>query len=510
MSKNYAKPSGLFLCIVAGAFFLGSLLNRSPSRAELAPRVEIRTPKDLSSAFREVARNSLPAIVSIETRAKVDVAATDESGEAVDPNELLEQFFGRRGFQGGRRQMTPQPQPRQQRQGIGSGFIINSSGMIMTNHHVVEGAEKVVVRLQDGRELTAKKWVSDDKSDVAIVWVETPEPLPAIPLGDSEAIEIGDWVLALGNPFNVGTTVTAGIISAKNRDTQGHINARENFLQTDAAINPGNSGGPLVDLNGQVVGINTAIETRSGGYDGVGFAIPINMARWVSDQLVKNGRVKRTYLGVSLQEMTNDLRGKLGVSVGQGALVNEVMENTPAAAGGLKSGDVVVEFAGRPINGRTDLQTTVEKLDPDKAYPVNVVRDGKRTALSITLQEMPTEFDRSVGKNQPQLKGGRQRQQAAETQSVLGMEVAELTPQMAKQLGINPTRKGVLVTKVDPTSPASGHVLAGDLIEKVDKQSISTVKEFQELTKDQNVDDGLLLQIRREDKSVFIVIKPTT
>lgn len=266
------------VCLGAAAVALSQPGDKQPQTREMA------TAENLSVAFRDVAKRVLPAVVSIETRTKAVEVSTNE--ELPFDDELFQQFFGNRPelremFRN--RRIPP-------REGKGSGFIIDASGIVLTNSHVVEDADRIVVRLHDGREIEARSWASDARSDVAIVRIEAEHPLPAVPLGNSDQSEIGDWVLALGNPFDIGVTVTAGIISAKGRATG--INERENYLQTDAAINPGNSGGPLVNLAGEVVGINTAISTRSGGYDGVGFAIPVNMARWVAEQLVEEGRVR--------------------------------------------------------------------------------------------------------------------------------------------------------------------------------------------------------------------------
>src|SRR5262249_7872257 len=275
--------------------------------------------------------------------------------------------------------------------GMGTGVIIDKSGIILTNNHVVEGADTVKVRLSDGSESTATDIKTDPHSDLAVLRIKANTDLPAAHLGNSEDLEIGDWVIAIGNPFNQLKTVTAGIISGKSRHLNGD-SGRTDYLQTDAAINPGNSGGPLLNLTGEVVGINTAIATNSGGYQGVGFAIPINKAKWVTEQLTKNGSVHRGYLGVKIGEVSGELASQFGATVGQGALVAEVMPNTPAAEGKMADGDVILKFAGQPISGPGDLQEAVELTTVNTSQPVEVLRDGKKITLNVTVKAMPDKY----------------------------------------------------------------------------------------------------------------------
>jgi serine protease Do len=294
----------------------GAAIGRSPP-GRGCPFRRAWTPDDLSLAFRDVAGRVLPAVVWIETHATAhhETADTEDGEETPNPSEeLFKRFFG----DDPRFKDFEFPNvPQVPTEGHGSGFIIDSSGIILTNAHVVEGADKVIVHLHDGSEVRAESVTADARSDVAIIRIPVESPLAVVPLGNSDLMQVGDWVLAAGNPFDVGVTVTAGIISATGRGPG--INERENYLQTDAAINPGNSGGPLVNLNGEVVGINTAISTSSGGYDGVGFAVPVNMARWVAEQLIDGGTVQRAYLGVALEELTNDLRQAFKVPLGKSA-----------------------------------------------------------------------------------------------------------------------------------------------------------------------------------------------
>ncbi|MEW4527582.1 Do family serine endopeptidase [Maioricimonas sp. JC845] len=481
------------VCLGAAAVALSQPGDKQPQTREMA------TAENLSVAFRDVAKRVLPAVVSIETRTKAVEVSTNE--ELPFDDELFQQFFGNR------------PELREMlrnrrippREGKGSGFIIDASGIVLTNSHVVEDADRIVVRLHDGREIEARSWASDARSDVAIVRIEAEHPLPAVPLGNSDRSEIGDWVLALGNPFDIGVTVTAGIISAKGRATG--INERENYLQTDAAINPGNSGGPLVNLAGEVVGINTAISTRSGGYDGVGFAIPVNMARWVAEQLVEEGRVRRAYLGVALQELTTELRRQFDIPPGKGALVGQVFPDTPASRAGFHEGDVILEFDGHDIPNRTALQELVEVSDVGRQYAVIVQRGGERVTVNVTLEEMPGDFTPALRRSQ---RGGNG-ESAREPDGVekFGLEVTELSDEIRESLRLPDGTSGVLIRRVAPGSPASQAGLQpGDVIVQVRTTPVGSPEEFEEQTKDLSLDDGILLLIRRGTGTLFVVLKP--
>ena len=330
--------------IIASACLVGAAVGVAQKDKSADPPTAANI-HELSNVFREVSRRAMPAIVSIETVSKT----SEVSGQRVMPfgdnSPFQDLFENDPRFKEMFKQFQNQNQPRRapRRMGTGSGFIINKSGLIMTNSHVVNGADVVKVTLNDGREFTASDIRTDPRSDVAVIHIDAPD-LQAIPLGDSSKMEIGDWVLAIGNPFGIGMSVTNGIISAKSRGPG--INDREDYLQTDAAINPGNSGGPLLNLRGEVIGINTAISSRSGGYDGVGFAIPVNMARWVSGQLIDNGKVERAFLGVGIQPISNDLSKSFDIKVGQGAIITQVMEDSPAAAADLRTGDIILKLSG--------------------------------------------------------------------------------------------------------------------------------------------------------------------
>jgi serine protease Do len=336
-----------------------------------------RGASQMSVAFEDAARRVLPAVVTIHRVSKPDKPKPRSGKTDPDPEELLRRFFG-------------QPSGKQGHQSLASGLIVHPSGLILTNEHVVHGEATVTVELRDGREFQPADIKTDPRSDLALLRIDGAGPLPAAVLGDSDRMDIGDWVLAVGSPFGLDATVTAGIISAKGRGLGSTL--RQEFLQTDAAINPGNSGGPLVNIRGEVVGINAAIETTSGGYQGVGFAIPINLVKWVGSQLVERGAVRRGYLGVSVQELSPDLSAKLRIQSRRGVVVAEVRPNSPAATAGVRPGDVITQFAGRPMANGSRLSSAVERVPLDSQQDLRVVREGQPLDLRITVREEPKNY----------------------------------------------------------------------------------------------------------------------
>jgi serine protease Do len=350
--------------------------------------------------------------------------------------------------------------------------------------------------LHDGREFEATAVKTDPKTDVAVVRISGAGDLPAARIGNSDDMQIGDWVLAVGAPFGLQETVTAGIISAKSRGLG--IAEREEFLQTDAAINPGNSGGPLVNLRGEVVGVNTAISTSGGGNDGVGFAVPVNLAQWVSRQLIENGTVQRAFLGVGIQQVTSDLSHQFGLSVVQGAVVTEVRPDTAAANAGLQTGDVIVDFDGHAVASPRELQNLVERAALDTEHHVTVVRDGKRLTIDVTLQAMPQS-----------LAAADQAAASAPKSEFehLGLQVSELSDDVARQLNITGVR-GVVITGVEPDSLAAlAGLQEGMVITRVGQQKVASVDEFRAAMKDASLKDGLLMLVQTSDGSRFIVLK---
>jgi len=466
-----------------------------------APMPSTHAARELSSAFRSAAKVALPSIVSIETRGKAmrvsenRLPFDDDSpfGDLFRNNPELREFF---------RERMPRrmPAPR----GMGSGFIIDPSGIILTNSHVVQNAEEVKVKLYDGREFIGTNIKTDPRSDVAIIHIEA-SGLPAVRMGNSDEMEIGDWVLAVGSPFGLDMSVTAGIISAKGRGPG--INDREDYLQTDAAINPGNSGGPLLNLEGEVIGINTAISSRSGGYDGIGFAIPINMARWVADQLVDKGQVSRAYLGVGIQPVDASIARKFKVEVGEGALVNHVMPDSPAADAKLELQDIVLELNGEKVAGPRNLQGLVEQLEIGKKYPMVVLRNGERVTLQITVKAMPENYSmRSLGRPDDEPSA----EESAEFDD-LGLDVRELTAELREQLNVQDV-KGVVIGEVKEGSLAERAGLRqGLVIERVGKTPVTSVEEFRGAMKKESLKDGISFLVRGGGGggARFVVIQST-
>lgn len=506
---------GLLTLCATGAFGVGALVSTGAvwpvapvvtqlPAEESAPPLDPESPavqqavdqaKSLSLAFRAAAERVLPAVVSIENRPKpTAVAATSPAPFSRDENpfagtpfeDLFRDLPMQPNFRGGIESPAPS--------GIGSGVIFDTQGWILTNSHVVEGDGLVKVRLNDGREFEATQVYRDPLSDIAVIKIEA-SGLPAANLGNSEHLSVGDWVIALGQPYGLESSVTAGIISAKHRGVG--ITARANFLQTDAAINPGNSGGPLVDLSGKVVGINTAITTRSGGNDGIGFSVPINQARWVAEQLTQHGRVQRAYLGVGIQPLSAELAQQFQVPPRQGVLVTEVHPRTPAEQAGLQSGDVITEFAGIRVHSPQELQSLVEQSEIGTRYQITVIRDGQNQNLVFTSESQPDDFGRIAavrsrpGTNAPAYRGA------------WGLAV----DQNSEAAG-NGRAGGVRVIDVQAGSPAArAGLIPGMVIMRVNQVNVNTVEEFQAAVTTVSEDTDVMLLVRTPQGSRFVVLR---
>ncbi|MBX3414679.1 MAG: Do family serine endopeptidase [Pirellulales bacterium] len=481
----------------------------SPAQDPVAA-AETNYARSLSRAFRHAAEQVLPAVVMIQTTPHEEHVSrgSDQSNEAERPAQgdnpsserfrqqhpELAPFF---------RQQPEHPQPHGQ-VGLGSGVIIDPAGVILTNNHVVAGGGRVRVRLHDGREYIATDVKTDPKTDMAIVRIEAGEHLPFARTGDSEQMQVGDWVLALGQPFGLEGTVTSGIISAKGRGIG--ITARENFLQTDAAINPGNSGGPLVNLDGEVIGINTAISSRTGSNSGVGFAVPMNLARWVSDQLVKTGSVRRAYLGVAIQPVSHDLAMQFGVKTREGVLVTDVFPNTPAADAGLNAGDVILHFAGHPVSEPRELQGFVEQAEIGSRQPLLVYRGKERITLQMTMREQPGDFGQVALATGEEEQPAQPKVDSAEFEQ-FGFEVGTLTPEVAKKLKVA-VGTGVVVTNVTPGSAAAEvGIEPGMVIGEVNRTAVHSLDHFRTAVKANDNRDEVLLLVRTQGGSRFVVLK---
>ena len=450
--------------------------------------------RELSSAFSAAAKEAMPAVVSIKVEKTVNVGPLMQfggEGSFNDPFSPFGEDFLRKFF-GGRLPQRQSPQKRYER-GQGSGFIISKDGYILTNNHVVGDVDKITVELQDGRKFENAKLIgTDPASEVALIKIEGKD-FPVLPMGDSNKVEIGDWVVAIGNPFGLSETVTVGVISAVGRSNV-HIAAYEDFIQTDAAINPGNSGGPLVNLDGQVIGINTAIYSQSGGYMGIGFAIPINMARSIEEQLKAHGKVTRGYLGIYGQDVTADMQELLQLKSSQGVIVASVEKGSPAEKAGLESHDVLLELNGKKIESYDSFRNDIAMFAPGSSARFLVMRNGQTKQITVVLGERPAEVAQGSSQEPPQ------------SQEALGLEVQNLTKDLAEQFGYS-LGEGVVVTGVAPGSPAAdAGIQPGDLIQSVNRQSVNSADEFERAVKGTKGDKVLLL-VKRGEFSQFIIVR---
>lgn len=496
--------------IASGAALAGTYGTHKPLPAsQEIPEAGLKRAHEFSAAFNAVAEFVKPSVVQINIEKKVAAnggmrrgrpgggrpgpgqGQPDGDVQQVDPKqmeEMLRRFFGGNGPPQGFR-MEPQQFAAA---GTGSGFIIDAKGHILTNNHVVEGADKIVVSFHDGVEAPAEIVGTYPEADVAVIKVENTE-YPAVPLGSSRDLKVGDWVLAFGSPFGLSQTVTSGIISATQRENVD-INRFESFLQTDAAINQGNSGGPLVDLHGKVVGINSAIATQSGASAGVGFAIPIDMASRLAAKLIKNGKIEPALMGVIIEPLNRALARNLGVDAKtQGVVVLEVGDDTPASKAGLKVGDVITAFDGQPVTSRKALQYLVSTSDIGQAYDLTFVRGGQTQTVPVTpvrAQLVANAMDRGEPAG-PEPRVRRQEEPAlgapAAEADAFGLAVSPLDPALAKRFGWSADQGGLVVTKVKPDSPAeAAGIEVGDLITKLVKNKAivanPSVAEFQGLT----------------------------
>jgi serine protease Do len=502
---------GLVAGAVGGTWVVAPVLQgQAPAQAQVAP-----APKELYS-YRDVVKRVLPAVVSIEAKTKAKKVEPKsrpriERRNPQVPDDLRKQlpeefrkFFEEFGGTPFDFREFPEQGPRQ---GFGSGFFIDGKGTILTNNHVVDGADQVIVTTHEGRKFNSKEVLTDSRTDLAVIRLDTKDfkgTFPFLEFGDSDAMEIGDRVLAVGAPFGLAGSVTHGIVSAKGRNGM-RLNMYEDFIQTDAPINPGNSGGPLVSLEGQVIGVSAAIKTRSGGFQGVGLAIASNMAKKVSKSLLTEGVVRRGYLGVQIAELDPDVAARLGVEKGVGVVVGEVFENAPAAKGGLKPGDVITSIAGKPVKDGIALQTTVASLPLKKPVEVAVVRDGQAQALSVTIEEQPKEFGtaRVAPLRQPSTKAD------AVALDKLGVEVTDLTDELAEGLGYGATAKGAVITKVEAGGLAAESGLRrGMLIRKVDKQVVTSAAQARTALENASLQRGVLLQVQSPQGGInFVLIK---
>lgn len=432
-------------------------------------------------AMAEVTAVVKPAIVNISTTRTIKIAG------GLDP--FLDDPFFRRFFGDN---FGRQRQPKEHKSaGLGSGVIVSSDGYIITNYHVVKEADEIKVLLSDKREFKGKIIGSDPKTEISIVKIEA-TGLPYAVWGNSDLLQVGEVVLAVGNPYGLNQTVTMGIVSALGRANVG-IADYEDFIQTDAAINPGNSGGALVNVRGELVGINTAIFSTSGGYQGIGFAIPSNMVKSVMDSLLKTGKVVRGWLGVSIQQITTELAKQFNLKDENGALVGDVVENSPAEKAGLKRGDVITEYDGKKIKEPYVLRNMVANTSPDEEHKLTVLRDGKALKLTVKIGELPADMQ------EPAV--------SVEYQNVMkGVSVQDVTLELAKKLSIPSRIKGVIISDIDEESIANGILTQGDVIQEINRKKIADTKAYQEIVSKIKAEEDVLLLIFRNESSFFITM----
>ena len=496
------QPALCLLCAAAvAAAAIVAAMAPVAVRAEPAATDEISHATALSKAFRRAAETATPAVVVVRSTAKPKKgAARGQRGGGANPlkGTPFEGMFPE-GLPEGFEFNLPEGSGAPGRSGVGSGVIVDAGGIVITNNHVVEGADEVVVELADGREFKAVDIKTDPESDLAVVRLAEAKGLPTAKMGDSDALEIGDWVIAIGNPFELETTVSAGIISGKGRELGGIRRAQ--FLQTDAAINPGNSGGPLVNLSGEVVGINTAIASNSGGYQGIGFAIPANLARWVTDQLIAKGTVERAYIGVQMGPLDARMAAKLGAKDRNGVLVNDVVPGSPAAAAGVQELDIITGFDGQAVKGTRSLQEIVERSAVGKPHVLTVFRDGEQVTLTINVKPLPSDLATGSRPETPEA-----RTDAATYYSEdFGLEVRD-KGSLAEDAYAD--FDGVVVDRVDADGvAASAGIGPGVLIRKVGKTPVTSIAEFEAAVSKESPAGGVVLGIRTPRGNAVVLLK---
>ncbi len=483
--QNFSKKTLLASCFLCLTLLAGGY---RPSYAQ--SEEDLALLNSSAKAFSSVVKKAGPAVVHVGVEKTGKNAGMGQLPSDLFSDPLFERFFGPQ-FKHPR--MPKQDKRSFKQQAAGSGFIISSDGYILTNNHVVEDTDKITVRLADEREFTAKVIGTDPQSDVAIIKIDGTN-LPVLPLGNSDALEVGEWVIAIGSPFELNQTVTVGVVSAKGRNRMG-ITDYENFIQTDAAINPGNSGGPLLNIHGEAVGMNTAIFSRSGGYMGIGFAIPINMAKSIEQQLRTSGKVTRGWLGVVIQDVNEELAKSFGGNKSGGALVSEVSDGSPAKKSGLLQGDIITAINGAAIIDVADLRNKIAMIPPNTDMTLRILREGKEKDLVVTVGEQPADMA-SIAKKM-----------TGTTLNELGLSLQDLTAEVAEQFGYSKDQ-GVLISDVEADSPAAQLGLqAGQLVEEVNRTRVHNLKELQLALKKSDNPKQILLRVRSGDHSQYVVLQ---
>ena len=467
----------MFLVLILWTF------NVSPATERPALDRPITTLRDLNEAFIDIVANVKPAVVTVSTERFLTVQRQNPFSSFFGRDPFFDQFFGPR---------NQQPQEEQFRQrGLGSGVIVSNDGYILTNNHVVQDADSIFVRTYDNNRFKARIIGTDPRTDIAVIKIDA-DNLRFLEIGDSDKLNVGEIVLAVGSPMseNLAYSVSQGIISALGRSNVG-LADYEDFIQTDAAINPGNSGGPLVNLEGKLIGLNTAIASRSGGFQGIGFAVPSNMAVSVMNSLKSEGRVVRGWMGVYIQDVDENLAEAMGLSSTNGALISDVMSDSPAAKAGIEAGDIIVEIAGKPIANSSDLRNSVALIMPDTKVDFVYLRDGKRMSGSINLGEYPAEGELASG-------GGN-------LEDLAGFTVSGLTRDLAQKYSISARMEGVVVTAIDQSSQAfRAGLREGDLIIAINRRRIENSSEFYSIMREMQQGDTVMLRLYRGENAFYM------
>jgi serine protease Do len=476
------------LCVTATSFCAAGGI--SPLRAQ-GKEFDSSVKTITIPSFTELAKKVKPVTVNISTTKIIKGKKPFRRFEppSGSDEEQFREFFGDDFF---RRYFGDGPQRDFKQQSLGSGFIIDREGYVLTNNHVVAESDEIKVKLENEKEYDAKIIGRDEKTDIALIKItKAPAELPVAVLGDSDALEVGEWVMAIGNPFGLMETVTVGVVSAKWRKIGA--GPYDDFIQTDASINPGNSGGPLFNLNGEVVGINSAIYTPSGGNIGIGFASPINLAKKIVRQLKEKGKVTRGWLGVVVQEVTPELAKSFGLKEGKGALVADAEKGGPADNADIKGGDIITTFDGKEITKMSDLPLMVAETEVGKKVLVSVIRDGNEKEFTVTIGEL------------------KEKEAAAapgEEQSNLGLTAEQITPDLARRYGLSED-EGILITQVEPGSPADdAGVKRGDIVKEIDRKPVKTMSQYLKALGKRKAGENILYLIKRGRNSIWIVIKP--
>jgi|MudIll2142460700_1097286.scaffolds.fasta_scaffold33734_2 serine protease Do len=482
--KNLQRVFFFIVVIIAAGMLVSFPLSVSHAAQAKISEQSVDLLTRTGKAMAEVTAAVKPAIVNIATTRTVKVSG---GGDPFFDDPFFKRFFGE---QFGRQRQQPKEH---KSAGLGSGVIVSSDGYIITNSHVIKDADEIKVTLTDKKEYAGRVIGSDPKTEIAVVKIEAKD-LPTVFWGNSDALQVGEVVLAVGNPYGLNQTVTMGIVSALGRANVG-IADYEDFIQTDAAINPGNSGGALVNIKGELIGINTAIYTTSGGYQGIGFAIPSNMVKSIMASLIKEGKVTRGWLGVTIQKVTPELAKQFNLKEDAGALVGDIMENSPAEKAGLQRGDIILEYDGKKIEEPNILRNMVANNLPGEEHTAMVMRDGKTKNVAITIGELPSDAQQPV--------------ETGDYQNVMkGITVQDVSPELAKKLRIPDKIKGVIISDIEDSSMAAGILAQGDVIQEINRRKVTGTKNYTDVVSKIKKDESVLLLVFRGGSSLFVTLSP--